>query len=207
MGRGTVFAWQHDARHQDGGRRIRIFDDGAQPAVAPQSRALVIALDHENRRATLVGKYTHKPGGILSKFMGNAQLLDNGNVLVGWGSEPFITEFGPSGEIRFDAKLPHGGQNYRAFRFPWIGRPADKPRLVRAGTGARKLYASWNGATEVASWQLQAGPTVASLVTVDTVPRTGFETTFDFPAGAAYAVAVAVGAHGKPLGASPALRI
>ena len=162
----------------------------------------MIALDHENRRATLVGKYTHKPGRILSKFMGNAQLLDNGNVLVGWGSEPFITEFGPSGEIRFDAKLPRGGQNYRAFRFPWVGRPADRPRLVRATAGGRKLYASWNGATEVASWQLQAGPTATSLVAGQTVRRTGFETTFDVPDGARYFAVVGLGPHGKTLGTS-----
>ncbi len=135
MGKGTVFAWQHDARHHAGGKLITIFDDGAAPAVAPQSRALVIALDRERRRATLVRKYTHKPGRLLAKFMGNAQLLDNGNVLVGWGSEPFITEFGPSGDIRFDARLPDGGQNYRAFRFPWVGRPTDKPKLVRARFG------------------------------------------------------------------------
>ncbi len=207
MGKGTVFAWQHDARHQNGGRQIRIFDDGAQPAVAPQSRALVISLDHVNRRATLVGKYTHKPGGILSRFMGNAQLLDNGNVLVGWGSEPFITEFGPSGEIRFDARLPHGGQNYRAFRFPWVGKPADKPRLVRATGGTRKLYASWNGATQVASWQLQAGSTATNLVAVETTRRTGFETAFDVPSGATHVAVTALGAHGKTLSVSRVIRV
>ena len=207
MGKGTVFAWQHDARHHAGGELLTIFDDGAAPAVAPQSRALVIALDRVGRRATLVRKYTHKPGRLLAKFMGNAQLLDNGNVLVGWGSEPFITEFGPKGDIRLDAKLPPGGQNYRAFRFPWIGRPLDKPKLVRARFGDRRLYVSWNGATQVASWQLQAGASPATLQAAGTVPRTGFETAIDVPAGARYVAAVGLGAHGKPLGSSAALRI
>jgi hypothetical protein len=206
MGKGTVFAWQHDARHHAAGGLLTIFDDGAAPAVAPQSRALVIALDRERRRATLVRKYTHKPGRLLSKFMGNAQLLDNGNVLVGWGSEPFITEFGPKGDIRLDAKLPDGGQNYRAFRFPWIGRPVDKPKLARARFGDHKLYASWNGATEVASWQLRAGASTTALQVVDTVPRSGFETAID-PPGHGYAVAVPLSAHGKPLGSSDPVRI
>ncbi len=207
MGKGTVFAWQHDARHHAGGGLVTIFDDGAAPAVAPQSRALVIALDRERRRATLVRKYTHKPGRLLAKYMGNAQLLDNGNVVVGWGSEPYITEFGPKGDIRFDARLPDGGQTYRAFRFPWVGRPVDKPKLVRAKFAGRKLYASWNGATQVASWQLRAGASPGTLQTAGTVPRTGFETEIDVPPGARYVAAVGLGAHGRPLGSSAAVRI
>jgi len=38
-------------------------------------------------------------------------------------------------------------------------------------------YASWNGATEVGSWVLLAGPSTSQLRTVSAVtPRTGFET-------------------------------
>ena len=40
MGRGTVFAWQHDARHH-GTDLVSIFDNGAAPQVEPQSRVLV----------------------------------------------------------------------------------------------------------------------------------------------------------------------
>ena len=60
--------------------------------------------------------------------MGNAQVLPNGNVVVGWGNEPYVTEFGPGGAILFDAKLPRGGQNYRAFRFAWSGIRRRVPR-------------------------------------------------------------------------------
>ena len=99
MGKGTVFAWQHDARHQ-GHNRITIFDDGAQPQVEPQSRGLVIELDRKTARARLVRKYVHRPNRIVSRFMGNMQALDNGNVMIGWGSEPYFTEFGPNGDDR-----------------------------------------------------------------------------------------------------------
>ena len=47
MGKGTIFAWQHDARHHKGGTQITVFDDGGAPTVQPQSRALLIALDTE----------------------------------------------------------------------------------------------------------------------------------------------------------------
>ena len=207
MGPGTVFAWQHDARHLGHGR-ISIFDDGAEPQVAPQSRALVLQLDSANMRARLVRKYTHRPGRIVSRFMGNAQVFDNGNVLVGWGSEPYVTEFGRDGDIRFDAKLPRGGQNYRALRFPWAALPAIPPAIVyRFIGGKRRVHVSWNGATNVAAWELQTGQTAGALVAAGKVRRTGFETTIAVPHGARYARVVALDAVGKHLRASKAIRV
>jgi hypothetical protein len=50
---------------------------------------------------------------------------------------------------------------------------------VLPGTSAGHYVAhvSWNGATEVASWQLRAGPPAASsLPQVTSAVRTGFET-------------------------------
>ena len=106
-------------------------------------------------RATRTGRTA-----VLSHFLGNTQLLGNGDVFVGWGGAPYVTEFTRSGAIAFDARLPHGGQSYRAFRFPWVGRPTDRPALA---VRSRALYASWNGATEVASWQLLEGPSASEL--------------------------------------------
>jgi hypothetical protein len=207
MGNGAVFAWQHDARHHGDGL-ISIFDDGAAPQVEPQSRVLVIRLDGKRGRATLVRKYTHRPGRIVTKFMGNAQVLGNGNVVVGWGSEPFVTEFAPDGSIVLDLKLPHGGQNYRAFRFPWVGRPVTRPALVyRSARDGRKVFVSWNGATEVAAWQLLAGPTAAALTVADQAPRRGFETTFAAPKGMRFAAAVALDQHGNEVGRSKTIRV
>jgi Arylsulfotransferase (ASST) len=203
MGKGTVFAWQHDARLHAGGERITIFDDGAAPRVQPQSKGLLIALDHVHRRAVLLQDYVHRPQRLVARFMGNAQLLENGNVFVGWGSEPYFTEFAADGAIRFDARLPHGGENYRAFRFPWVGRPSSPPTLVRSPADGM-LYASWNGATALASWQLLGGSTTSALRPLLTVPRQGFETSITAPA-ATYVAAVALDAGGRPLGTSPTL--
>ena len=114
-------------------------------------------------RASLVHAYTHRPERVLSHFMGNAQVLGNGDVLVGWGGAPYVTEFTREGAIAFDARLPKGGQSYRAFRFPWVGRPTHAPALAaRSGV----LYASWNGATEVAAWQLREGASASESVRI-----------------------------------------
>ncbi|TML89602.1 MAG: ArsR family transcriptional regulator [Actinobacteria bacterium] len=207
MGPGTAFAWQHDARHHDEGGLISLFDNGAAPPVAPQSRGIVVALDRRGRRARLVRQYTH-PRRLLSPFMGNAQLLPNGNVVVGWGGLPYVTEFHRGGGVSFDARLPAGGQNYRAFRLPWVGHPHDAPRLVaHRASGRRLLYASWNGATEVAAWRLEAGARPDDLQTALTRPKKGFETSLPVPASGTYASAVALGPVGEELGRSTTIRL
>jgi outer membrane protein assembly factor BamB len=207
MGPGTRFAWQHDARHHNEGRLISIFDNSAAPAVAPASRVLLIELDRRERRARLVRQYTH-PRRLLSPFMGNAQVLPNGNIVVGWGGLPYITEFRRDGSVQFDARLPGAGQNYRAFRLPWQARPHRPPRLVaHTAAGRRRLYVSWNGATEVARWRLEAGPARNDLQPVLTRPKQGFETSFPSPRGARFATAVALDASGQILGRSKTIRI
>jgi hypothetical protein len=203
MGPGTRFCWQHDARHHPGGL-VSVFDNASAPAKEPQSRALLIALDTKRMRASLDHAYVHRPERVLSHFMGNAQVLDNGDVLVGWGGSPYVTEFTRAGVIAFDARLPPGGQSYRAFRFPWTGRPATPPALAAlAGT----LYASWNGATGVAFWQLLEGPRSSELRQSQTVPRAGFETTLKPAPGTRYAAVVALDRAGAPLGRSPAVAL
>jgi hypothetical protein len=207
MGRGTVFAWQHDARHV-GHDRITIFDDGAQPQVEPQSRGLVIQLDPKARTASLVRKYVHRPNRIVSRFMGNMQALDNGNVMIGWGSEPWLTEFGPDGRMEFDMRLPKGGQNYRAFRLPWHGRPVLPPKAVyRYAHGQGTVYVTWNGATEVAAWRLESGPRPAALRAGAAVARKGFETALRTTPGDKWARAVALDASGHVLGRSKPIRV
>jgi hypothetical protein len=66
---------------------------------------------------------------------------------------------------------------------------------------------SWNGATEVASWQLHAGRSADRLEAALVRPRTGFETALPAPADAGYAAVVALDRRGNPLGRTAALRV
>ena len=61
MGEGTASPGSTTPATIEGGRRLTIFDDGGAPTVEPQSRALLISLDTEGRRATLVRQYAHHP--------------------------------------------------------------------------------------------------------------------------------------------------
>ena len=192
------FAWQHDARHHGDGSTITIFDNGTSPQVEPQSRGIELALDPQRKRATLVHAYTHVPP-VSAHIFGSVQTQPNGNVLVGWGASPYFTEYDASGRVRYDAALPRGGESYRTLRFPWQGRPAEKPALVAK---ADRLYASWNGTTGTVAWRLLTGGKAGSLSPASTHPRTGFETVLQAPAGATHAAVVAVGRDGSSLATS-----
>jgi hypothetical protein len=208
MGKGAQFAFQHDARSHDAGRRISIFDNGPHPKTTPRSRAVTLAIDTKRKRATVARQIVHAPP-LFARVTGNVQGLVNGDTLVCWGSTGYFSEYARDGTVRFDAKLPAGGQNYRVFRFPWVGRPTEPPRAASrtAPGGAATLYASWNGATEVVSWQLHTGATAGELHAGATTPRRGFETPLALPSGAVYAAAAALDASGRSLGISDAIRV
>jgi len=182
MGPGTRFAYQHDARRQNDGA-ITIFDNGdtvfenGTPKVVEESRGIVLDLDQDDMRATLEREYLHQ-NAPLARSQGNLQSLPGGNVLIGYGSEPIIAEFSRDGRLLFDARLPEGYDTYRAYRLPWTGRPVDPPDVaVEVGDGGEiTVYASWNGATEVAEWQVLAGPEPDELSVAGSGVRDGFET-------------------------------
>jgi hypothetical protein len=203
---GASFAWQHDARRQPDGT-LTLLDNGATPAVEPLSRGLILDVDEQAMSAALVRQYTHRK--ILAGSQGNVQMLENGNVFVGWGEAPRVSEFHHSGQLLFDAVLGEKYECYRAFRLPWSGRPADAPAIALTGRD-RDLtaYASWNGASEVHSWQLLAGaPGAGELRAVSSVSTRGFETALPAPsAGPRFAVQ-ALDASGAPLGRSATVTV
>ena len=206
MGPGTVFAWQHDAHRQTDGT-ITLFDDEAAPKIAPQSRGLVLRLDETERSASLVEQYRH-PHPLLAGSQGSAESLSDGHMFIGWGALPWFSEFSHDGTLVYDARFEGSGQSYRAYRSGWTGRPADLPAVAVAHTaGSPTAHVSWNGATEVASWQLLSGRTSGTLALSSARPRSGFETVLPVDAGAAYLAVAALDQSGKVLGTSPTLRV
>jgi len=207
MGPGTRIAYQHDARRQGDGT-ITIFDNGASPKVHEQSRGIVVELDMDGMSAKLVREFTH-PSKLLSTSQGNVQVLPNANLLVGWGSAPYFSEYSSEGELLFDAQLLGDGQSYRAFRFPWSGHPSDNPVVaVEQGSDDRvTLYVSWNGATDVGSWQVLAGSTPNHLKPVGSAPQRGFETTVEVRTAEPYVTVQARSASGRVLGTTKAVKL
>jgi hypothetical protein len=184
MGPGTGFAFQHDVTPYGGGV-YTVFDNESTPPVQPPSRALVLNVDEARRHATLLHQYHHSPP-FTTPSMGSVQILRNGHVFVGWGTATYFTEYEPSGQVVYDARLEADGlvDSYRAFKQPWSGQPSEPPALWAErppDTTTTVLYVSWNGATGVAGWRVLAAGSVGSLKAVGTAPKMGFETRITLP--------------------------
>ncbi|HSZ40194.1 MAG TPA: arylsulfotransferase family protein [Trebonia sp.] len=207
MGPGTRFYYQHHARSVGTGV-ISLFDDGASPQMEPQSRGIILKLDLTKMTAKLQQAFT-SPAQLLADNQGSMQVLPGGGAMVGWGSEPYYTEFAADGTVSMNGELPNGDQSYRAFAGNWAGYPTDKPAVALQANPAQgtAVYVSWNGATEVDTWKVLAGKNAASLATVSTQPRNGFETMIIANSTGPYFAVEAYDASGKQLGESAVTKL
>ena len=137
-------------------------------------------------------------------------MLPNGNVAVGWGDEPYASEFAADGRLVADAQMPSGIKSYRALRYEWHGAPATTPAIAMkpaSRSGTLMLYASWNGASHARFWQVHAGMSERDLRPIGIARHRGFETAIPLGAGGGYVAASALDGHGRRLATSAAIRV
>ncbi|HEV3094673.1 MAG TPA: MFS transporter [Solirubrobacteraceae bacterium] len=210
FGPGAAFQWQHDVIVQSPSL-VSMYDDhccqitsgGKNVPATGDSRALLLRIDQQRHTATLAAQYPRERG-FAANYMGDAQPLPGG-VLVGWGSEPYFSEYGPGGQLLLDAELPWPDVTYRATLAPWVGLPLARPAgAARRAHDRTTVYASWNGATRLASWRVLAAPTGGRLTAVTSAAKSGFETTVPVPAGQRYSTfqLQALDASGRVLASS-----
>ncbi|KAJ5898296.1 hypothetical protein N7504_008584 [Penicillium tannophilum] len=213
----TEFSWQHDARWR-GDNTITLLNNAAREfdSPGPYSYGMAIQLDIEARQATLQTLYSDSQQ-VLATSQGNLQVLQNGNVFVGWGHSAAFTEFTPEGEILCDIHFGASAYfsfgrivSYRTFKGSWSGAPLTKPKAKMIDGG---VYVSWNGATDVWEWQLEASdqpqrekPTFTML---EKTRKIGFETRISAPIVNQYMEfrVVALDAHGVVLGVTETMKI
>ena len=123
---GELFAWQHDPEAL-GNDVYTAFDNEAagvgNTGVDPTaqfglSRAVRFRLDERAHTATLLKSY-NQPDGLTAPSQGNAQTTADGNLVVGWGSLPYFSEYDSAGDLLFNAEFPVGVNSYRAYLQPW----------------------------------------------------------------------------------------
>lgn len=200
LGDGVHFRYQHDIRvvgeHNNSCVTLRLHDNHNCPidnGTIPASGKL-ITVNLETQEATLVQRFLNETGPIFPTAQGSFQNMENGNYFTGHGWIPVLEEFSPQGQIlstiQFgNAIVREGGGfvsgergtlSYRAFKQNWTGCPKSKPSVVAESAGndtashGTTIYVSWNGATEVESWEIYGG--VETLSYMATVRKTGFET-------------------------------
>ncbi len=211
----ATFAWQHDARYLSG-NVISLFDDECcanpntiPPGTAP-SHGLVLNLDLVNDTASLSTSYYHNPN-VFASSQGDNQLLSNNNRFIGFGSVGSYTEYAsagntkitPSLNVLYNAQMPGSNISYRSYRQTWVGTPYYLPRIaVQTNTNQTTVYASWNGATEVSSWQVYAGIYSDRLSLVGSAVKNGFETAINISNGWSFFQVKALNSQGQVIGAS-----
>lgn len=202
----ATFAWQHDGRQPAPGT-ISMFDNGSNGFINVErhSRGLVLGVDEVRRTVKSAQEYIH-PKPLLAVAMGNLQLLPAGEAIVGWGSEPYLSDFSQDGSRLGDAHMLSGYKSYRSYVLPWTGMPHHAPVVMASrdpGTGHTTLYVSWNGATDQASsWQVHAGPNRSSLKSIGVARRRGFETAIPLGRTGGYFAVTALDEDGSYLARS-----
>jgi hypothetical protein len=207
LARGAATAYQHDATVLPNGT-ISVFDNGAVPKVHSQSRGLLLAINAQHRTDTVLAQYLHPAPPLSSGSQGNIQKLENGDVFIGWGAEPYFSEYSAGGQLLYDAHMHGSYQSYRTYRFTWTGEPSEPPAIAASAAGGSvpvTVYASWNGDTRTASWRVLAGSSAQQLTPVASAAREGFETTIATPGPEPYVAVQALNASGAVLGTSPTI--
>jgi hypothetical protein len=207
LGGGTRFYWQHDSEWQPGGL-ISVFDNGSDPPKEKQSRGLLLDPNTSNHTVTLLKQFTNPTKTLLASSQGNLLNLatgenTSGNWLMGYGGLPNFTEYDPSGHVLLDGTLGKNVQSFRTYIDPWSGQAPGAPSVAVSGSS---VAVSWNGATNVASWQVLGGASATALAPVAKAAKAGFQTTISVPAGSAYVAVQALDSSGAVLATSATVK-
>lgn len=127
-----------------------------------------MSVNTDTKVCTLLRQYHNPNGGILTTSQGDTQLLSNTNVFMGWGSRPYMAEFTEDGTCimmgQYGPDVNSAAMSYRIFKIDyfkidyndWVGNPDSTPVLwatANGTAGSTVIYASCNGATQIANWR------------------------------------------------------
>ncbi|CUM50773.1 unnamed protein product [Debaryomyces tyrocola] len=226
----ATFAYQHDARFvdaeligeksNDSVRYISLFDNesnGRTPeGFRDRSRGIILKLT-----TTKINSFTTKSNDTIGKVelfqeyksgdaiddvctsQGSVQVLDNGNVFVGWGSKAGVSEYTVDGDKIFEAVPKDDTNSYRAFKGNWTGKPSQDPAIVATAfesNSSTVMYFSYNGATEVKKYNLYGGNSTSDMSKVTQVDKDGFQGIYTAKEFYPYVKIEALDGDGKKLG-------
>ncbi|KAF5389188.1 hypothetical protein D9757_003417 [Collybiopsis confluens] len=181
MNANTGFGWQHDARWRNNEKQISIFDNAGTSWEQDSTTSRGILLDYDAAGNSVSLSTVWLPfNQTVSESQGNVGMMDSGNTIIGWGQEPYFSEYNADGQFLYAVQFGVGDvQSYRAYSFNWTGNPTTLPSVsVETDDSSTTVYASWNGATEVVTWRL-LGSTADSpqlAIPISNHSRSGFET-------------------------------
>lgn len=205
---------EHDVRiieETDGHVKLSIFANWSPT----KGRGIIVDMDLASKKVSLVQEAGH-PLGKNTGSRGSTQVLPNGNMFSCWAGHTRISEHDKDGKMLFHAYYridkPPKVPSYRAYKFPWVGRPKYPPNVYSSafafGFDRKRVitetYVSWNGATEVAKWRLYGTSNAdgSDLKRINETVKTGFETNMMYDGYAEYVVMEALNKNGTAMGRS-----
>lgn len=207
------FSFQHHVRWNKDVGGVTIWDNGNNDIEAPTANAssgMSIRINSDDS-ATLVGQYV-SPGKQLDSSQGSHQVLSNGNHFLGMGSHPYMYEVTDDGRPVWYARFGDFPiQSYRAYKWEWQSTPNKSEMALfsysRGCYGSAAHYASWNGATDVASWDYFLGSSEEGVfVKAASQAYNGTFETVAITPFSLYAYAVAYDNAGNMLGQTPTVK-
>ncbi|KAI7198838.1 hypothetical protein KC316_g4773 [Hortaea werneckii] len=226
-----TFYWQHHVRVRSVNAShtvLTVFDNASEDqgrnSSIPESAsaAKIILLDTINMEASLL-RYYDRPNGGKSRKLGDVQQLHEGDIMqssifVDWAEQGHIAEYDSEGRMVLEAQFASPRMStYRAYKFSWVGQPKENPVCkllpmnfaLKGHHVATAFYVSWNGATEVLTWEFYGGDemTEEGFEKLGSTPKDGFETTLVIPGIAKFGYAVALDKDGKELGRSETMSL
>lgn len=131
---------------------ISMHNNDNAPFTGSTSQTTGMLLDvelHDPKQVTLKKRVWDAAEQVYLVSQGSYQVLGNGHVLMDQGATPKIEEYDEGGRIVMRAWFGYDNdQNmmtYRAYRYPWVGRPTTKPDVAACtaeGGGNVMVYAS-----------------------------------------------------------------
>ncbi|KAK4569424.1 hypothetical protein LTR86_003187 [Recurvomyces mirabilis] len=210
-----VFSYQHHARWISENAThtvLSFYDNGSNNFnhTGDFSHGWIIEVDHIAGTATKVREWTapEPEGGLLSGSQGSMQMLPNGGCHIGWGEHAYFSEHTADGSAVMYGKLADRASNvmiYRSNKYNWTGTPETKPALWTFSKDGQKMafFVSWNGATEVQSWNFYTADTaVGNYTYLGNTKKSGFETELHIDMAKAWSFAEALDMHGRVLASS-----
>lgn len=209
------FGFQHDAQiraEDETSMTISFYDNASNNYnhTHDVSTGKIAMLDYTSMTAKLVAPETEYPRHqkvLRSASQGNMQVLDNGNIVHGYGSWPFLSEHTPDGTAVLTANFGHlegRVMSYRVKAGQWHAVPAKtRPSMwtfAQDADAPLAMYVSWNGCTEIEYWNFYgAHDSDDELTLIGSSRKKSFETIYQSETHFTWAMAEAIDFDGVSL--------
>lgn len=208
------FSQQHDARwisENSTHTVLSLYNNGFNGfnQTEAYSSGMIIVIDHVVKTAELIQEYAPPGKTLLSSSQGNLQVLPDKNAFIGWGNNPFVSEYAEDGSLLLWGYIAKAvTMNYRALKYEWDASPSDSPALwvyAKASTPQTPMsfYVSWNGATRVKQWRFYGSQhQTGKFDLLATIEKSGFESEYHHSGYYPWAYAEALNKNGDVIGHS-----